>query len=149
MTATLADWERNGWLSACSPTPEGVQALLGVAQRDLENCRAQGLDADWRLNIAYNAALQTAAAALEASGYRAARESHHYRVIESLRLTIGAKDDLVLPIDRLRQKRNIGIYERAGQVSDKEADAAYDFAKRLKSEVDAWLHSEHPDLLPH
>jgi len=133
---------------ACSATPEGVQSLLAVAQRDLENSQADGLGSDWRLNIAYNAALQTAAAALEAAGYRAARESHHYRVIESLRLTIGAGDDVVLPLDRVRQKRNVGIYERAGQVSDTEAKAAYDLAERLKSDVEAWLRENHPDLTP-
>jgi hypothetical protein len=42
---------------------------------------------DWKLNIAYNAALQAATAALAAAGYRAAREQHHYRTIQSLALT--------------------------------------------------------------
>jgi len=36
-----------------------------------------GLDPDWRLNIAYNAALHSATAALAAEGYRATRESYH------------------------------------------------------------------------
>jgi len=49
----------------------------------------EGLTADWRLNIAYNAALQAATAALAASGYRAAREAHHLRVMKSLEFTIG------------------------------------------------------------
>jgi len=147
MSTTLQDWERNGWLIAHTPTPEGIKALLDVAERDLDNSQAGGLSADWRLNIAYNAALQTAAAVLEACGYRAARESHHYRVIESLRLTIGADDSVVLPLDRLRQKRNIGIYERAGQVSDTEAEAAHALAVRLRSEVEGWLRKNHSELL--
>ncbi len=42
------------------------------------------------MSIAYNAALQTATAALAAAGYRATRDSHHYRVIQSLAFTIGA-----------------------------------------------------------
>lgn len=46
---------------------------------------------DWKLNIAYNAALQAATAALAASGYRAAREQHHYRTIQSLAHTLGWK----------------------------------------------------------
>jgi hypothetical protein len=48
------------------------------------------LDTDWKLNIAHNAALQLSAAALAACGFRAARQAHHYRVIQSLTLTIGA-----------------------------------------------------------
>jgi len=48
------------------------------------------------VNIAYNAALQAAAAALAAAGYRASREQHHYRVIQSLRQT-GVPLTLVAP----------------------------------------------------
>jgi hypothetical protein len=47
--------------------------LLHIADRDLKDCEAGGLSADWKLNIAYNAALQAATAALAASGYQAAR----------------------------------------------------------------------------
>jgi len=39
--------------------------------------------------IAYNAALQAATAALAAAGYRATRDQHHDRVIQSLRETVG------------------------------------------------------------
>lgn len=42
---------------------------LALADRDLRNARAKGLDDDWRFGIAYNAALQAATAALVASGY--------------------------------------------------------------------------------
>jgi len=48
--------------------------LFGVADRDLRDCQVRGLSADWRLNIAYNAALQIATVALAAAGYRAAKD---------------------------------------------------------------------------
>jgi len=41
------------------------------------------------------AALQSATAALAAVGYRAARESHHYRVIQSFAYTIGADENMI------------------------------------------------------
>jgi len=47
---------------------------LRLAERDLRECQAAGLSPDWRLAIAYNAALQSATAALAAAGYRAARD---------------------------------------------------------------------------
>jgi hypothetical protein len=73
------------------------------------------------MNIAYNAALQAATAALAAAGYRATRDQHHYRVIQSLRETIGAEAALVIALDAYRQKRNITGYERVGLVSDSDA----------------------------
>ena len=118
---SLEDWSKNGWLVEHKTSPAEISDLLAIADRDLTDCRAQGLSAEWKLNIAYNAALQAATAALAACGYRAPREAHHYRVIQSLALTIGAESSLVRKFDAFRKKRNIGGYERVGMVSDQEA----------------------------
>lgn len=99
------------------------------------------------MSIAYNAALQTATAALAAAGYRATRDSHHYRVIQSLAFTIGADKGLVAQFDQFRKKRNIGGYERAGLVSDQEADAMLALARQLRTDVEKWLRDNHPPLL--
>lgn len=92
---TLADWERNGWMTAHGTSQREIRDLLAVVERDLADSAAEALSADWRMNIAYNAALQAATAALAASGYRASRDQHHYRLIQSLRETIGADAALV------------------------------------------------------
>ena len=63
--------------------------LLAIADRDFDACCTPGLHNDWRFNIAYNAALQVASAALAISGYQAERANHHYRVIDSLAHTLG------------------------------------------------------------
>ena len=107
----------------------------------------QGLSPEWRLNIAYNAALQASTAALAACGYRASREAHHYRVIQSLALTIGAEASLVRQFDLFRKKRNIGGYERAGTVSDQEANEMISLAEQIRQEVTDWLVSYHPNLV--
>jgi hypothetical protein len=104
---SLTDWERNGWLSAHRTSPQEIEELFAVVERDLADSAARGISADWRMNIAYNAALQAARAALAAAGYRATREQHHYRVIQSLRETIGADVALVNALDAFRKKRNI------------------------------------------
>ncbi len=67
---SLQNWLNNGWLTKHQTSSQEITALLGVADRDLSDCRTSGLSPDWQLNIAYNAALQTATAALAASGYR-------------------------------------------------------------------------------
>ena len=74
----LADWLRTGWLVEHKASAQEVAGLLALVDRDLAASHTVGLDADWRLNIAYNAALQAAAVALAACGYRAEREAHHY-----------------------------------------------------------------------
>lgn len=121
--------------------------LLGVATRDLGDAEVPGLSPDWQLNIAYNAALQTATAALAAAGFRASRESHHFRVIQSLALTIDAKAALVAQFDQFRKKRNVTAYDRAGTVSDQEAKEMVALARRLRNDVENWLRRTYPELL--
>ncbi len=135
-----------GWLVQHQTSVQEIADLLAVADRDLAASRTTGLDADWRFNIAYNAALQAATAALAACGYRAERQAHHYRVLQSLTLTIGADAAMVQQLDRFRRKRNQGAYERAGLVSNQEAEEMCALAARLRDTVIDWLQKEHPEL---
>ncbi len=144
---SLADWERNGWLTAHRGSPNVIRDLLAVVDRDLADSAASGLSADWRMNIAYNAALQAATAALAAAGYRASRDQHHYRVIQSLRETIQSDVQTVHGFDAFRKKRNISGYERIGLVSDADADAMRALAVKLRGDVVAWIEKHDPDLL--
>ena len=143
----LADWERNGWLTAHRTSGNEIRDLLAVVERDLSDSDAEGLSADWRMNIAYNAALQAATAALAAAGYRGSRDQHHYRVIQSLRETLRIDVQTVNTFDAFRKKRNVTGYERIGLVSDADADAMRALAVRLRDDVVAWLEKNHSDLL--
>jgi len=144
---SLQNWLNNGWLTEHRTSSQEITALLAVADRDLSDCRTSGLSPDWQLNIAYTAALQTATAALAASNYRAEREAHHYRVIQSLAYTIRADAGLVTLFDQFRKKRNISGYDHAGMISNQEAKEMVDLANRLRQEVEEWLHKNHPDLM--
>ena len=143
---SLKDWLKNGWLAEHKTSPQEIADLFGIAARDLKNCHAPGLSADWQLNIAYNAALQMATAALAASGYRAVREAHHYRTIQSLAHTIDADQTTVIQLDLFRKKRNMSDYERAGAVSDQEAKEMESLAKKLRKDVEDWQREKHPEL---
>lgn len=145
---SLHDWQKNSWLVTHETSTQEITALLAIVARDLANAGLVGLAEDWKLNIAYNAALQAATAALAAAGYRAAREQHHYRTIQSLALTINWPAAKVARLDRFRQKRNIGGYETAGLVSEREAREMHDLAASLRDDVLAWLSKNHPKLLP-
>ena len=124
-----------------------IRELFAVVERDLADSATEPLSADWRMNIAYNAALQAANAALAAAGYRASRDRHHFRIIQSLRETIGAPAQLVTALDAFRKKRNITGYERVGVVSDQDAAEMRSMAIALRDDVRDWLRRNHPDLL--
>jgi len=146
--ASFQDWQNFGWLKAHKTSRQEIADLFAVADRDLIACQTAGLVADWRLNIAYNAALQLAAAALAAAGYQAERSNHHYHLIQSLGLTIGANPNTIGKFDILRKKRNISDYERAETVSDLEADEMRKLAESLRKSVGARIKKNHPDLAP-
>ena len=146
MAVSLRDWQKNSWLVEHKSSPEEVAALFAIVERDLANAKVAGLADDWRLSIGYNAALQAATVALAASGFRAVREQHHYRTIQSLALTIGWPAAKVERFDRFRKKRNMIGYETAGVVSEQEAREMHELAVGLRDEVLAWLRKRHPKL---
>ncbi len=127
-------------------SPQEISDLLKAADKDLSDCQVSGLSSDWRLNIAYNAALRMATAALAAEGCRSVRDSHHYRTIQSLALTFGADGVVIAQLDQFRKKRNVGIYEMADAVSDLEADEMVSLAVKLRGEVEEWLRTNHPEF---
>jgi len=148
MTVSLQDWLSFGWVRAHKTSQQEIADLLAVVDRDLEACQTTGLVADWRFNIAYNAALQLATAALAASGYQAERSNHHFRVIQSLEFTVGADAKTVRKFDLFRKKRNITDYERAETVSDLEAEEMRSLAVSLRSSVRAWIAKNYPEYAP-
>jgi len=144
---SLNDWLRFGWLTKQEPDSGEIRDLLLIVERDLADAELDALSPDWKLNIAYNAALQSATAALAACGYRAARESHHYRVIQSLAFTIGAPGSMVARLDLFRKKRNLGGYERAGAISEQEAREMIELAQEIDANVRLWFAAHRPGLL--
>lgn len=79
---SLEQWLSYKWLVPHTTSAEEICGLLAIADRDIHDAQTAGLSIDWRLSIAHNAVLQAANAALAASGYQAAREGHHFRVIQ-------------------------------------------------------------------
>jgi hypothetical protein len=124
-----------------------IADLLGISDRDLKACRVAGLPADWRLAISYNAALQAATAALAAAGYRASRDNHHYRVIQSLEFTVAPDRRLINTFDGFRKKRNTSSYDSAGAISDREAEEMFELALRLRENAEIWIRKTNPRLI--
>lgn len=144
---TLDKLIRNDWVEPHATSPEEIAKLLGVADRNLKDCKAD-ISADMRLYAAHGAVIALAKAALAACGYRAKRESNHYILFQSLEDTIGADRDTTDNLDAFRKKRNTTEYDMAGAISGKEADEIVEIASGLRNKVEQWLRSNHPDLLP-
>src|ERR1035437_1765879 len=143
---SLQTWLQNSWLAQHATSPEEIANLLAIADRDLAACRVKQLPSDWRFAIAYNAGLQSATAALAAAGYRASRDNHHYRVIQSLEFTTAPGRKLIDTLDGFRKKRNLSSYDVAGSVSDKEADEMLKLATSLRADVEKWIRATRPAL---
>jgi hypothetical protein len=144
---SLQSWRQNSWLVEHATSPEEITNLLGLSDRDLAACQVEQLSADWRFAIAYNAGLQAATAALAAAGYRATRDNHHYRVIQSLEFTTAPDRRVIDTLDGFRKKRNISSYDLAGSVSDKEAGEMLKLAISLRGDVERWIRATRPELL--
>jgi hypothetical protein len=144
---SLKNWLQNSWLVQHTATAEEIANLLAISDRDLAACRVKQLPSDWRFAIAYNAGLQAATAALAAAGYRASRDNHHCRVIQSLEFTTTPGSKVIDTFDSFRKKRNISSYDLAGSVSDREALEMLNLATQLRADVERWIESTRPELL--
>jgi hypothetical protein len=144
---TLKNWLANRWITEHEPTGEEIADLLAVVDRDLQDAGVGGLSPDWRLGIAYNAALQLATLALAAEGFRPGRERSHERAILSLHFTVDVDSKIIDLLDGVRRKRNLSTYERAGTASAEEASEVCAAVGALRTTVLTWLRERHPDLL--
>ncbi len=144
---SLATWLSNRWLTEHQTSPEEVADLLAVVKRDLDDAAIEQLSPDWRLGIAYNAALQLSILALAAAGYRPDRQRAHERAILSLQYTIALDAETVATLDGVRRMRNRSNYEHAGTASTSEAEEVYSIAVDLRERVLEWLRTNHPTLV--
>ena len=144
---TLKQWADNGWLRTHKTSAEEVANLIAIVDRDLTDA-TEGISADWRFGIAYNAALKLCTILLYASGYRAERQLQHYRTIQSLSLILGkAHREEVEYLEACRKKRNIVEYEYVGGATEADADELVNFVKKLREDVLNWINKNQSHLL--
>ncbi len=144
---SLEIWVNNAWLKRHETSRQEISNLLAITDRDIEQSQTAGLGPEWRFDIAYNAALQSATAALAAAGYQAERANKHMRVIQSLEFTVGLDKQTIDFLDTCRRKRHVAVYEQVGAVSDQEAQEMIELAKELRFAVEKWLKQHYNDLL--
>jgi hypothetical protein len=60
-------------------------------------------------------------------------------------MNVGAQR--VAQLQGFRKKRNISDYDRAGSVSQQEANEIVGLAKELRNQLSAWLAANHSELV--
>jgi len=144
---SLKEWLDYGWLRPHQTSPQEIQDLLKIVERDLVDAKSTA-SADWRFGIAYNAALKCCTILLHTSGYRAPAAQAHQRTIQALPVILGAKwkgEEAYL--NNCRSKRNTVEYDMAGVATEVDVAELIDFSAKLKVAVVEWLNQNHPELL--
>lgn len=144
---SLKDWLDNGWLKQHKPDRQEITDLLSIVERDLADAEISALSVDWRFGIAYNAALKLCTIILYAQGYRPENAFAHYRAIMALKEISNQnwKDHSVY-LNSCRMQRNTLEYDRAGTVSEDEANQLIVFTRAFQAEVKDYLAEHFPDL---
>lgn len=129
---SLENLARIGRLEAIEPDPAQIARLLAAARRALKDAETEGLGAESRFDIAYRAVMQVANLALQANGFRTptSRPGHHQTMIQTLSLTLGLDQALVVELDALRKQRNAIDYS-GDLVSDSVANEVIRHAEYL------------------
>ncbi len=145
---TLQEWVDNGWLKPHTTSPQEIDDLLRMVDRDAHDA-GSAISADWRFGIAYNAALKLCTVLLYASGYRPARTEAHFRTLQAIPLILGpARKADADYLETCRRKRNSVEYDRVGGATDSDVEELAAFVTELRAAVVPWLKRNRPDLLP-
>jgi hypothetical protein len=145
---TLKQGADNGWLRPHRTSPEEIDNLLSMVHRDLTDAQEEGISADWRFGIAYNAGLKLCTILLYASGYRAERALQHYRTIQALPLIlVKMRREDAKYLEACRIKRNVVEYDYVGGATEDDANELVGFAEELREDVLRWIKDNHPHLL--
>ena len=136
---SLASWAENGWLQPHRTSQQEITNLLAIVERELADAAVTEISLDARLGMLYNAAVRLADVALRTAGYRPGRgESHHYRIVMSLPLTLGKQwiDAADFP-DMMRILRNKADYESVGFATQRQLAELQELVVRLQQAVRA------------
>ena len=141
-------WLAEERLRTHKTSKEEIQGLLEIAKRDLNDASVQDLSTDRRFLIAYEGALTMATIPLYCAGYETYGRGHHWMTFRILPDVMGEiYSDLADYFDQCRTKRNVGTYDRGGQISESEVDELIAEVKSFYEDVIDWLKRNHTNLI--
>lgn len=126
---------------------EDIQRMLAAAERNLQDAAITAISDENRFDAAYKCIMQCAMLALWASGYRTStsKPGHHQTAIQTLSLTVGVENKVIIVLDKLRKQRNINDYD-GDPISPAIVDECLQQANTLLTRTKAWLAVQHPEF---
>lgn len=122
-----------------------IKDLFALVERDIRDASIKELSADRRFATAYNAALQASKAIMYCEGYRPRGLAHHMTVFKFLEIALGRDyKDVAQYFDFNRVKRHIIDYDKAGQVSEKEARELLEETKKFLKDLRKLIKRKYP-----
>lgn len=135
-------------LQEIQPDATAISRLLVAAARNLSDACVTEISFENRFDAAYKSVLQSANAALQASGYRTltSKPGHHQTVLQLLVKTAGVDRETVIILDALRRQRNVVDYS-GDLVPYSAVEECVSQAEYLIKHVRDWISTHHPDLI--
>lgn len=129
---------------------EEIARFLRKIDRKLADSRSRAISPDSRFDLAWEAVLQVALAALRANGFRATSQAGHQAIaIQTLDRSVGVPKERIRLLETFRKNRSAGLYEGSFEPSEAEVEALIRAAAELRDLYRSWLESVHPELLAH
>ena len=136
-------------LQEIQPDSTTISRLLVAAARNLLDAYVTEISLENRFDAAYKSVMQSANAALQASGYRTltSKPGHHQTMLQLLTKTAGVDRETVIILDALRRQRNVVDYsgDLVPHSAVKECVSQADY---LIKQVRYWISTHHPELIP-
>jgi hypothetical protein len=128
---------------------EELSRYLERIARKLADSRQGSISLDSRFDLAFEALLQIALAALRANGYRTTSAAGHQQLaIQALPKSLGLDAERVRALEEFRKKRSAGLYLAEFEPSAAEVEALVRAVERLQKDLAAWLKARRPELAP-
>ena len=135
-------------VDAHATSKQELDDLRRAIKRNLKDASLEGLSADNKFGLAYEAALLVAKMAIAAAGYRVKGLGAHQTTFTALKLVLGEDlSDTASYLDRCRRKRNDLSYDTAEVVTAAEAAELLKEARKLKKTLEHWIKENYPSLL--
>jgi len=109
-------------------TPDKIAQFIASAERDVAIAVESGVP-EVVFKFAYDALIKIGMALIAGRGYKVrSRVGHHVKIIEKIAEILNDPDVVVLG-NKMRQDRNVDLYEGDGHVSEKDSQACLAFVK--------------------
>jgi hypothetical protein len=142
-------WQKllaNNVVTKLAPTKTELDNLRRIVARSLSDVNAEGLSADARFIMAYDAARTLSVMIVRSAGYRPRTVGGHYNTFLALEAADPSFAKLSAYFDSCRSKRNLSEYTDAGIVTETEAGELLKAVRQLAIDAETWIKANHPSL---